>query len=96
MTKPLAGLFVDFGPGCAGILNAPEATYEVGGLLLAEEPRAHGGPFALLYSRDLDVSARAILESGGTILQEAYRFPGGRRLHFADPSGNELGVWATQ
>jgi uncharacterized protein len=23
-----------------------------------------------------------------------YEFPGGRRFHFLDPSGNELGVWA--
>ena len=23
-----------------------------------------------------------------------FSFPGGRRFHFADPSGNELGVWS--
>jgi predicted enzyme related to lactoylglutathione lyase len=23
-----------------------------------------------------------------------YAFPGGRRFHFTDPSGNELRVWA--
>ena len=25
-----------------------------------------------------------------------YEFPGGRRFHFLDPSGKELGVWAEQ
>lgn len=50
----------------------------------------------LLYSDDLDATAEAIVRAGGAILQQPYAFPGGRRLHFADPSGNELGVWAAQ
>jgi hypothetical protein len=25
---------------------------------------------------------------------EAFEFPGGRRFHFADPSGNVVGVWS--
>lgn len=33
---------------------------------------------------------------GGEIVNEPYEFPGGRRFHFLDPSGNELGVWAQQ
>ena len=33
-------------------------------------------------------------EAGGTIVKEPFSFPGGRRFHFADPSGNELAVWA--
>jgi len=43
----------------------------------------------------LDATARAIEAAGGWIDQPAYPFPGGRRLHFTDPSGNELGVWAS-
>ncbi|MGM7680039.1 VOC family protein [Microbacterium sp. A94] len=66
----------------------------MGGLLVASESRASGGPFVLLYSDDLDATARAIAQAGGRIVQEPYEFPGGRRLHFADSSGNELGVWA--
>lgn len=74
----------------------PEAgTEESGGLLLADKPRPVGGPFVLLYSEDLDATARAIEAAGGWIDQPAYSFPGGRRLHFTDPSGNELGVWAS-
>ena len=48
----------------------------------------------LLFSEDLEATQQAIVKSGGRILQAPYAFPGGRRLHFADPSGNELGVWA--
>lgn len=88
--------FVDYGPEYAGIVSATGAGEEVGGLLLAAQARSNGGPFLLLYSADLDATASAIVSAGGTIAQEAYAFPGGRRLHFADPSGNELGVWSSQ
>ncbi|MFB7886733.1 hypothetical protein ACWFQT_06675 [Cellulosimicrobium cellulans] len=33
--------------------------------------------------------------AGGQVVEGPYEFPGGRRFHFLDPSGNELGVWAT-
>lgn len=88
--------FNDYGPGYAGIASPKGDGSEVGGLLLAEEARPAGGPLVLLYSNDLDATLRGIVAAGGTILQEPYGFPGGRRLHFADPSGNELGVWSAQ
>lgn len=88
--------FNDYGPGYAGIASPSGDGSEVGGLMLADEPRPVGGPLVLLYSDDLDATKRAIVAAGGTILQEPYEFPGGRRLHFADTSGNELGVWAAQ
>lgn len=87
--------FVDYGAGYAGIAS-PDGDGEVGGLLVADEPRPSGGPLVLLYSSDLDATIDGIVAAGGTILQLPYEFPGGRRLHFADPSGNELGVWASQ
>ncbi|WP_337006181.1 MULTISPECIES: VOC family protein [unclassified Microbacterium] len=88
--------FNDYGPGYAGIASPSGDGTEVGGLLLADEPRPAGGPLVLLYSENLDATAKGIVAAGGSILQEAYAFPGGRRLHFADPSGNELGVWSSQ
>ena len=88
--------FNDYGSGYAGIVSPRDDGSEVGGLLLADEPRPSGGPLVLLYSDDLDASAKGIVAAGGTILQGPYAFPGGRRLHFADPSGNELGVWSSQ
>ncbi|RLP98855.1 VOC family protein [Micromonospora sp. CV4] len=88
--------FNDYGPGYAGIrspkgVSAPE----VGGLRADQEVRT-GGPLVLLYSTDLDRSVEAVKAAGGQVVDGPYEFPGGRRFHFTDPSGNELGVWAEQ
>jgi predicted enzyme related to lactoylglutathione lyase len=87
-------MFNDYGPGYAGIqsLAAGDAP-EVGGLRVDEETRS-GGPLVLLYSADLDQTVAAVIDAGGTVVSGPYEFPGGRRFHFTDPSGNELGVWA--
>jgi uncharacterized protein len=86
--------FTDYGPDYAGIRSPHgEAAPEVGGLRRDSQVRA-GGPFILLYSADLDRSADAVKNAGGQIVNGPYEFPGGRRFHFTDPSGNELGVWA--
>lgn len=84
--------FTDYGPDYAGIAGA-ENEPEQGGLLRADEIRP-GGPLVILYSVDLERSAAQVTDAGGEILQEIYSFPGGRRFHFADPSGNELAVWS--
>ena len=54
-----------------------------------------GEPLVLLYSDDLDVTVAAVKDAGGTIAEEPYAFPGGRRFTFFDPRGNRLGVWST-
>lgn len=85
--------FNDYGPQYAGI-QAPDGDGEVGGLNAMDKP-GRGGPLVLLYSDDLDATRNAVDAAGG-VTQEPYDFPGGRRFHFADPSGNELGVWTSQ
>lgn len=85
--------FVDYGSEYAGIASARGDGSEVGGLSLTDAPRPNGGPLVLLYSNALDATAAAITGAGGTVTVPAYPFPGGRRLHFTDPTGNELGVW---
>ena len=82
--------FTDYGPDYAGIKG--EAG-EVGGFHRTDQPRL-GGPLVVLFSTDLDRSRDAIVAAGGRIIKEPFSFPGGRRFHFADPSGNELAVWA--
>jgi hypothetical protein len=42
---------------------------------------------------DLDAAAAAVEAAGGDISRPIFSFPGGRRFHFRDPSGNELAVW---
>jgi uncharacterized protein len=82
--------FNDYGPEYAGIKGAAG---EVGGLHQTNEART-AGPLVILYSEDLGKSVAAVRSAGGKIVREPYAFPGGRRFHFADPSGNELGVWS--
>jgi D-aminopeptidase len=53
-----------------------------------------GGPLVVLYAVDLEAVAAAVRSSGGAIVKEIFSFPGGRRFHFTDPSGNELAVWS--
>jgi predicted enzyme related to lactoylglutathione lyase len=82
--------FTDYGPDYAGIRKEGG---EAGGLRLAAEVTA-GGPLVILYSNDLDATIAKVRDAGGRIKEGPYDFPGGRRFHFEDPSGNELAVWA--
>lgn len=54
----------------------------------------HGSALLVLYSEDLDQSYADIEAAGGTIALEIFAFPGGRRFHFFEPSGNELAIWS--
>ena len=84
--------FNDYGPDYAGI-RKPGGEGEVGGFNQVKEV-APGGPLVILYSDDLEASLKAVVDAGGSIMVEPFDFPGGRRFHFSDPSGNVLGVWA--
>ena len=53
-----------------------------------------GGPLVILFSSDLEATRTAVAAAGGRIVKEIFSFPGGRRFHFADPSGHELAVWS--
>ncbi|MEV2275401.1 VOC family protein [Nocardiopsis sp. NPDC049922] len=93
-TEAFGWSFNDYGPEYSGIQSpAGGDAPEIGGLALGERP-SPGGPFVLLYSEDLDASAEAVRKAGGEVVNGPYGFPGGRRFHFTDPSGNELGVWS--
>lgn len=82
--------FTDYGPTYAGIQGAEG---EVGGMAQTETLR-QGGPLVILFSENLEASVDAVESAGGTVSTPPYAFPGGRRFHFLDPSGNELAVWA--
>ena len=82
--------FTDYGPDYAGIKSG---SGEMGGMRSDVAVRP-GGPLVILYSHDLAASVAAVEAAGGTITTAPFEFPGGRRFHFADPSGNELAVWS--
>ena len=84
--------FNDYGPDYAGIQGQGR---EIGGFRLDTEV-ATGGPLVILYSNNLDMTLTKVREAGGRIVTEPFDFPGGRRSHFQEPSGNELAVWSEQ
>ena len=83
--------FVDYGPDYASFMDGRLA----GGFVVAPEVTA-GGPLVVLYSTNLEEIEAQVTKSGGAIVREIFSFPGGRRFHFTDPSGNELAVWSDQ
>ncbi len=82
--------FQDYGPEYAGIHGEDR---EVGGFAVVKEAVAKGGPLVILYSEDLEATLEAVKTAGATITVAPFSFPGGRRFHFEDFSGNVLGVW---
>jgi len=93
-TAAFGWAFTDYGPTYAGIQRAG-GDGEVGGMEESDELRT-GGPLVILFSEDLPASVAAAEAAGGTVSTPPFDFPGGRRFHFMDPSGNELAVWAEQ
>ena len=48
-----------------------------------------GGALVVIYHPRLEETRQRILDLGGKITHDIFSFPGGRRLHFTEPSGNE-------
>src|SRR3954470_2184684 len=82
--------FNDYGDDYAGI-QASDGDGEVGGLTAGDQ--RGGAPLVLVISEDLDGSLRAVDGAGGDVVEGPFDYPGGRRFHFRDPSGNVLGVF---
>ena len=84
--------FTDYGPEYAGIVGEGR---EQGGIREDKGYRGvRGGPLVILFSSALDETVKAVTNAGGAIVTPPFEFPGGRRFHFTDPSGNELAVWS--
>ena len=54
----------------------------------------HGGALIVFYSNDINATLEKVKHANGNIIKEIYAFPGGRRFHFTEPSGNEFAVWS--
>lgn len=53
-----------------------------------------GAPLVVFYKENLEDSREQVLALGGKICREIFNFPGGKRFHFTDPSGNEFAIWS--
>jgi uncharacterized protein len=81
--------FTDYGPDYTSFEDGRIA----GGFFKADSV-AKGGPLVVIYAADLEATEAQVKAAGGKIVKETFSFPGGRRFHFTEPSGNELSVWS--
>ncbi|MCR9228075.1 MAG: VOC family protein [Flavobacteriaceae bacterium] len=82
-------IFTDYGPN----YTAFSESGVTGGFELTIDPIVNGA-LVVLYHENLEEILEKVISAGGMITKEIFEFPGGRRFHFTDPSGNELAIWS--
>lgn len=84
--------FVDYGPEYTAFSNAGLA----GGFFKSDQISSadNGALLIVFYSQSLKETQKKIVNAAGEISKPIFDFPGGRRFHFKDPSGNEFAVWS--
>ena len=87
--KAFGWSFVDYGPEYAAFDNAG-----VDGGFNADAADQAKAPLVVLFSTDLEASLTKVTAAGGKVSRPIFSFPGGRRFHFRDPSGNELAIFS--
>ena len=58
--------------------------------LQADQSETTKAPLPVIAVTNLEATLAAVTASGAAITKPIFGFPGGRRFHFLDPSGNEL------
>ncbi len=87
--KAFGWQFANFGPTYAATTGGPT---DVG--LQGDPADALSAPLPVVRVEDLESAFDAVVKAGGVVAKPIFAFPGGRRFHFIDPSGNELAVWS--
>lgn len=84
--------FTDYGPDYTAFSDQGLD----GGFFHADQcaTTASGSALLVFYSEALEQTEAAVTQAGGTIVKPIFAFPGGRRFHFTEPSGNEFAVWS--
>ena len=83
--------FVDYGPEYTAFENQGlDGGFFQSDLASSTEK---GAALIVFYSNQLETTLAKVEKAGGSILRPIYSFPGGRRFHFTEPSGNEFAVW---
>ena len=88
-SKVFGWKFTDYGPEYTSFEDG-----RLSGGFTTDRVVAKGGALIVLYASDLAATEANVRGAGAEIVKETFSFPGGRRFHFADPSGNELAVWS--
>jgi predicted enzyme related to lactoylglutathione lyase len=81
--------FTDYGPDYCEFFDG-----RLRGGFTTQGPRIPGGPLIVLHAENLEAVRDRVQKAGGLIRREIFSFPGGRRFHFTDVDGYELGVWS--
>ena len=86
--------FADYGPDYAAFSNQGLD----GGFYQSDlvSVSAKGAALLVFYSQNLESTQSKVTQAGGIICKAIFLFPGGRRFHFTEPSGNEFAVWSDQ
>ena len=87
-----AWCFTGYGPDYTAFSNS----IIKGGFYRADEcsRTRNGAALIVFYSLNLQATQAKIEAHGGEIVKPVFSFPGGRRFHFIEPSGNEFAVWS--
>jgi predicted enzyme related to lactoylglutathione lyase len=84
-----------FGPAYAGTVAAGAGgTSDLG--LNGHSEDAPTMPLPIIEVDDLEASLAAVQGAGGVVTRPIFAFPGGRRFHFREPSGNEMAVYVNE
>nr|WP_297786627.1 VOC family protein [uncultured Allomuricauda sp.] len=81
--------FTDYGPTYTSFAESGVA----GGFELTHDPITNGALIVLYFKNLIEIRDK-VIAAGGSITKEIFEFPGGKRFHFTDPSGNELAIWS--
>jgi len=82
--------FTDYGPDYTSFEDGRIA----GGFARSDKRAsiAKGSALVVIFHPKLEDTLKKVVEHGGKVTQEIFAYPGGRRFHFTEPSGNELSV----
>ncbi|MCJ8518047.1 putative enzyme related to lactoylglutathione lyase [Pseudorhizobium tarimense] len=84
--------FTDYGPDYCGFGDGRLT----GGFAKADSVTPKGGALVIVYASDLEAAQARVEKAGGQVSRPIFDFPGGRRFHFVDPDGYELGSGRTR
>jgi predicted enzyme related to lactoylglutathione lyase len=93
-TEAFGWAFTDYGPEYTAFSNEGLD----GGFFLSDKASTTetGAALVIFYSARLEETLAKVEAAGGIISTPTFAFPGGRRFHFIEPSGNEFAVWSDQ
>jgi len=84
--------FLDYGPDYTSFSNQGlDGGFYKSNLMSVA---SNGSALLVLLSDDLEHTQSIVELAGGKISTPIFSFPGGRRFHFIEPSGNEFAVWS--